>query len=174
MSHKLVQRHEFAAKILTVGTIECLYWRALALCDSPLEITFLWHMWQRGFTPSGVITDGFGRTAEGTMVRKGPRRWSDFDLISERKSSGWNFDQQALVGDYRLDFSFCKSGTSPKLLVDVELDGHAFHEKTREQAQHDKTRDRFLTLQGWKVLRYTYEDILHNCERCIDEVLSVA
>jgi hypothetical protein len=45
----------------------------------------------------------------------------------------------------------------------VEIDGHNFHEKTKEQAQNDKSRDRVLKKYGYEVIHYTgsevYQDV---------------
>jgi very-short-patch-repair endonuclease len=40
----------------------------------------------------------------------------------------------------------------------VELDGHATH-ATRHQRRADAERDARLALAGWRVLRFTYEDV---------------
>ena len=44
----------------------------------------------------------------------------------------------------------------PRLVV--ELDGHATH-ATRRQRRADAERDARLALAGWRVLRFTYEDV---------------
>lgn len=41
----------------------------------------------------------------------------------------------------------------------VELDGHDFHERTKEQASRDKKRDRDLAAIGLPVIRFTGSDI---------------
>jgi len=41
----------------------------------------------------------------------------------------------------------------------IELDGHEFHERTKEQAQRDRERDRNLAAIGYQVLRYTGSEI---------------
>lgn len=47
-------------------------------------------------------------------------------------------------------------------VIVIEYDGHDFHERTREQARRDKSRDRLVTLRGWEPVRFTgaevYED----------------
>lgn len=56
----------------------------------------------------------------------------------------------------------------------VECDGHDFHERTKEQATHDKKRDRDLTELGYKVLRFTGSEIWKNPFQCVQSVLRVA
>ena len=52
----------------------------------------------------------------------------------------------------------------------VELDGHDFHEKTKEQSKNDKERDRILQSHGYFVARYTGSEIYNNPQKvCADE-----
>jgi very-short-patch-repair endonuclease len=59
----------------------------------------------------------------------------------------------------------------------VECDGHAFHEKTPEQARRDKSRDRELLIKGYPVMRFTGSEIhqrpLHCAEQVIHEFLGI-
>lgn len=62
---------------------------------------------------------------------------------------------------YRLDFLVnllekIKS-SKPNIILSLalEFDGHDFHERTKEQAQRDKFKDRVLQKLDMKVLRYT-------------------
>jgi very-short-patch-repair endonuclease len=52
----------------------------------------------------------------------------------------------------------------------VECDGHNFHERTKEQASHDKQRDRRLAAAGITTLRFTGSDIYNRLDQCIDEI----
>lgn len=54
----------------------------------------------------------------------------------------------------------------------VECDGHEFHERTKEQASHDKKRDRFLQDSGFKVYRFTGSDIWKDTFKCANEILN--
>ena len=51
----------------------------------------------------------------------------------------------------------------------VELDGHDFHEKTKEQAQKDKDRDRSLTRAGYKIMRFTGSEISISAKSQLDQ-----
>ena len=53
----------------------------------------------------------------------------------------------------------------------MECDGHDFHERTKAQAAHDKTRDRALQARGLKVLRYTGSEIWADPFGCALDVL---
>ena len=52
----------------------------------------------------------------------------------------------------------------------IELDGHEFHEKTKEQVKKDKEKDRWLTLNGYTVIRFTGSEIYNSIETCIKQV----
>jgi very-short-patch-repair endonuclease len=67
---------------------------------------------------------------------------------------------------YRLDIAF----VSEQGRIAVELDGHDFHEKTKEQARRDKSRDRALTKDGWRVLRFAGSEVYADPAGCIQQV----
>jgi len=80
---------------------------------------------------------------------------------------------QTKIGKYRLDFSL--DGAFDKIPysgVGIEIDGHAFHERTKEQAAHDKLRDRFLWRNGYSVLRFTGSEIFKDPAMCFEEVIT--
>ncbi|MBE6312149.1 MAG: DUF559 domain-containing protein [Bacteroidales bacterium] len=52
----------------------------------------------------------------------------------------------------------------------IYTDGHTYHERTEEQAQHDKMIDRKLQELGYIVLRYTGKDIEENMPKIINEI----
>jgi very-short-patch-repair endonuclease len=79
---------------------------------------------------------------------------------------------QREAGRYRLDFAIESQRHKWKLAI--ECDGHAFHERTKEQAQHDKSRDRDLVGDGWTVLRFTGSEIHKNAAACADQILETA
>lgn len=85
--------------------------------------------------------------------------------------------QQEIVtdkGKYRVDFliSVAIPPYEQKKIkhIIVECDGHEFHEKTKEQAQRDKSRDRDLQAYGYTVLRFTGSEIWRDPNKCVREV----
>lgn len=68
---------------------------------------------------------------------------------------------------YRLDFAVIESDG---MRIAVECDGHDFHERTKEQAARDKSRDRALQAAGWRVLRFTGSEIWADPRKCAGEV----
>lgn len=58
--------------------------------------------------------------------------------------------------------------------IAVECDGYEFHDRTREQAQHDRVRDRYFAAEGLTVLRFTGAEINRDVRACVDEIQDVA
>ena len=134
------------------------HYQALAdLCQSPIEVLFL-----AAFVPFQMDREA----AEGFHIRL------------ER----YAIVPQFRVGRYRLDFGvFYNPRVRPEnnethdefsdtIRIAVECDGHAFHEKTKEQAAHDKARDRFLITQGWTVMRFTGSELHADATGCAHQV----
>ena len=72
---------------------------------------------------------------------------------------------QVPVGPYRADIVIEVGG---RLLV-VECDGARFHNNP-EAIQHDKRRDRYFTIQGYAVMRFTGAEIARDPRGCAAEV----
>jgi hypothetical protein len=76
---------------------------------------------------------------------------------------------------YELDFSICWDVCWPKremyrLALDVEVDGHQFHERTKEQASRDRSRDRALAANGWVIFRFTGAEVFADPDRCVGDI----
>lgn len=77
-------------------------------------------------------------------------------------------------GLYRVDILITVTMPGGRALrLAVECDGHAFHEKTKEQAAHDKQRDRALAEIGLRMLRFTGSEIWRDPWACAEEVCGV-
>lgn len=77
---------------------------------------------------------------------------------------------QHQIGPYRVDFMIEREGRR----IVVECDGHDFHERTKEQAERDKSRDRELTALGYTVMRFTGSEIWRNPFAAAQEVIDLA
>lgn len=87
------------------------------------------------------------------------------------------FASQVSHGPYRLDFLFGavlydEIGPRAQCLLAVECDGHAYHERTKEQAAHDRTRDRALQADGLAVFRFTGSQLYNDPLGCAAEIYS--
>lgn len=80
------------------------------------------------------------------------------------------FDTQVNIGRYRVDFLCSTITAQGERKFVIECDGHDFHEKTKEQAQKDKSRDRYLAALGYPVLRFTGSEIYSNFVSVMDEI----
>jgi very-short-patch-repair endonuclease len=52
----------------------------------------------------------------------------------------------------------------------IECDGHDFHERTKEQAAKDRSRDRASTLTGYEVFRFTGAELWRDPLGCAKQV----
>jgi hypothetical protein len=85
---------------------------------------------------------------------------------------------------YRLDFSVALSDA--RLLADaakfglplpqigIELDGHDFHERTKEQVTHRNRRDRHLQRSQWVMFHFSGSELFRDPVRCVHEVTNYA
>jgi len=75
-------------------------------------------------------------------------------------------------GAWVIDFVVrSKSADEPRGTVAIELDGHEFHEKTKEQVAHDKRRERAIVRAGLPVLRFSGHEIWRDTRKCVQEVI---
>jgi very-short-patch-repair endonuclease len=81
---------------------------------------------------------------------------------------GVQFLTQHPIGRYRADFVVFHR-YSP-LRVVVECDGFEYHGRTREQDTHDKKRDRYMSQNGYRVLRFTGSEIMQDVWSCVSEI----
>jgi very-short-patch-repair endonuclease len=94
----------------------------------------------------------------------------DSTLPFEQPDAEVVISPQHQIGNYRVDFAIILNKlnkvTFEPIKIVVECDGHAFHEKTKEQAARDKRRDRDLQIAGWRVLRFTGSEIWRDHDAC--------
>lgn len=127
-----------------------------AKTESPLESIFL--AWWAALAQSGQIS--------GSMVEVHRQ-----------------YEVQAQTRKYRLDFALipeeplryrAQQVGVPVPVVAVELDGHDFHERTREQVEYRNQRDRDLMLLGIRVLHFSGSEINRRPDECVDEAFGAA
>ena len=96
-----------------------------------------------------------------------------FALLSRANWEGYKVYPQFEIGRYRADFLVVKEMINGKEKIVIECDGHDFHERTKEQAQHDKKRDRDMQKAGYKVYRFTGSEIWRTAGKCVLDALEV-
>lgn len=85
----------------------------------------------------------------------GPER-AFWRLIFPLRSQGWHFRKQVELGSYYVDFACLHAG----VIVEIDGDTHG-----SDQAQrNDATRDAYFTSRGFRLLRFSNEDVLTNPE----------
>lgn len=84
---------------------------------------------------------------------------------------------------YVIDFVFALSrleGEADQFIaanfprIAIELDGHAFHEKTLEQVTYRNERDRNLQREGWQVFHYSFSEVMARGIDVVQEPLELA
>ena len=99
--------------------------------------------------PESDLEAAFFRLVETSDLPPGVRQFRVWD----DKNKKWR----------RFDLAF------PETLVAIELDGWETH-GTRAAFQADRERDRALQLLGWRILRFTWDDIMYRPERVLAEI----
>jgi very-short-patch-repair endonuclease len=83
---------------------------------------------------------------------------------------------QNRILDWPADFVLSCPSISEKKVI-IECDGHDFHERTKEQAARDRSRDRAAQEAGHMMLRYTGSEIYRDplgCARAAVKALAKA
>jgi very-short-patch-repair endonuclease len=68
---------------------------------------------------------------------------------------------------YRFDFAVFYRN---KITL-IECDGHDFHERTKEQAEHDRAKDRAAQSAGFHILRFTGSEIYRDPCNCAIQIV---
>ena len=87
---------------------------------------------------------------------------SAFWSLAKGSGLGEKCRRQYIIGEYIVDFFFRKS------MLIVELDG-GYH-FTEEQQKEDSIRQDWLEHMGYKVLRFTNEEVLFDTESVISKI----
>ena len=80
-----------------------------------------------------------------------------------------NMYREVKIGPYRADFVMGVGGFELLRLV-IECDGHDYHERTKEQAAHDRKRDRYMIRHGYLTVRFTGSEIHQDAMACAADV----
>lgn len=79
---------------------------------------------------------------------------------------------QVPLHGYRIDF-LAMIVDSPAVMIAIECDGHQFHERTPEQAEKDRKRDRTLFERGVPTLRFTGREIVRDAFECAENIRGI-
>jgi 5-methyltetrahydrofolate--homocysteine methyltransferase len=84
-----------------------------------------------------------------------------WEILKNKKLKGYKFRRQHKIGRFVVDF-FCHKGD-----LIIEADG-TIHDNRKEE---DERRSEWLTSHGFKVIRFTNEEILFNIDRVKEKIL---
>lgn len=146
--------------------------QVLAKCESPIEQLLALAFLRDGFRETDVNGKDWHRVVWPYIHF--PKPGEDYVALVDRYMGAAVVLQagvtvRAATGtscDYRLDAAVFLAGTR----IAVEVDGHDFHERTKEQAQRDKERDRNLTAAGWHPIRFTGSEVYRDPDRAASDV----
>ncbi|HEY6161956.1 MAG TPA: isoleucine--tRNA ligase, partial [Bacteroidia bacterium] len=83
-------------------------------------------------------------------------------LLSGKKLDGYKFRRQHVIGDVIVDF-VC---LSKKLVLEIDGEYHA----SNDQQNLDSIRTQFLTEAGYKVIRFTNEEVISDTENVLEKI----
>jgi very-short-patch-repair endonuclease len=152
-------------------------------CESPIERAFLLALIERSSSMPVAVGMNLGFELDSRLYS--PDSYGQIPIRQPYEL--WHRDlmfiwSQAPINNYRADFVIgllaydvfkidgeYKEFLVRKPLVVIECDGHDFHERTKEQAKRDKSRDRYMQSIGFRVLRFTGSEIHADALRCAHE-----
>jgi very-short-patch-repair endonuclease len=146
MARVRTKLHEWFDNRLSPEELEC--WEAPG--ESPIEVAFL-------LAVAGLC-QVIGH--EYLYIKTTARTLSDAFLIVEPQKN---------IEGMRVDFLVTFEGHA----IVVECDGHEFHERTKAQAERDRSRDRKLQRLGYTVFRFTGREIVRDPVACAHQVLEM-
>lgn len=113
--------------------------------DSPLEVLF-WVWWSAAMRWQILFRDKGALQRHVRVEAQGQPYNIDFVVASRKSDPAWP-------------------------LVGIEMDGHAFHEKTVDQVTYRNQRDRALQQAGWHIFHISWDEFTRDAERVIWEIV---
>lgn len=84
-------------------------------------------------------------------------------LAAALDAHGVAYVREYRISNIHVDFAF------PERKLAVECDGHRYH-ASRDDKTRDAKRDAFLKRRGWRVLRFTGDDIRNDIQACVRKI----
>lgn len=147
--------------------LDCIGWlspgRALGLADRALR-----QGWLSTEDINRRLTDSPGRWGNRQIRRLAAQLDRGADAESERRLhrllrtahvTGWvaQYPFRSTSGRFTIDVAF------PAMRIAIEVDGYAYH-SNEDRFQRDRTKQNALIAAGWRVLRFTWADIVDRPE----------
>lgn len=71
------------------------------------------------------------------------------------------------------DIGYAKDPAEYDHTLIIEVDGHDFHERTKEQARRDRGRDRRMLAQSMVPLRFTGQEVHQDAQACASQAIQL-
>lgn len=155
----LVRQHiESAAQHIAAVQVDFnMRWLSSSSMESPMEAIF-WVWWGALATSGEIDTENVGLYQQQDAHTKSGRTYRlDFALRPHPHIE----ERAAKVG-----LEIAK--------IAIEIDGHDFHERTKEQVAYRNQRDRDLLADGWKVLHFSGSEVNRKPQECVEQAFDVA
>jgi very-short-patch-repair endonuclease len=100
--------------------------------------------------------------------------WSEIELLFYEAYLDWarkdpevkdKMRYQVNIGPYIADFLYLDRYV-------IEVDGHDYH-SSKEQMQHDYSRDRYMKKKGYEVMRFTGTEVYREANNCVTQMMEV-
>ena len=114
-------------------------------------------------TPVDEVQRARAKQLRRAMTRAETLLWRH---LKADRLAGIGFRRQSPMGNYIADFV----SHSCKLVVEVDGESHDFEERIR----HDERRDQWFASRGYRVLRFTNNDVMKNLEGVVLSILEAA
>ena len=88
------------------------------------------------------------------------RLWRE---LRSRRLAGMKFRRQHPIGNFIVDF-FC---ADKRLVVEIDGDSHA------DQITYDEKRTKWMEHQGYRVIRFTNREVLHQLSAVLEKIIQV-
>jgi very-short-patch-repair endonuclease len=141
-------------------------------CESPIERLFLAPMLMTAPFHEADVLRLFGEPTSYDVIPDKIGYYIDVYKPRERFNPNIIFVvvfAQVSIGPYRPDFLMCIASRRSieagiRVEAAIECDGHDFHERTKEQAERDRSRDRWFLERKLPLFRFTGSEIYRNPE----------
>jgi hypothetical protein len=140
---------------------------AIDQCESPIESKLLFALLHYG-VQRGVETHVYFHPQSAWCLIDDECKAEYFKITPQ-----WPHENKRI--DFHIEYGSWKGWENGAALFEttallIECDGHDFHERTKEQARKDRSRDRQLQFAGFDVFRFTGAEIHADAFGCAEEI----
>lgn len=128
-----------------------------AVMESPIEAIF-WAWFEAANTLEDRDVYAFNLTPQQAIATSSGKKYR-FDFVIE-------FGPQ-------ITLNVATERNIPAPNVAIELDGHDFHERTKEQVISRNERDREAQAEGWTILRFSGSELHRDPLKCVQAVIDI-